>query len=60
MQTIQYNAALDVALGNNRKTKAWKNQTMQWSELLGSSCGLTDMIQNFIERTNSFECFKFV
>lgn len=32
---LQYNAALDVALGNNRKTKAWKNQTMQWSELLG-------------------------
>ena len=31
---LQYNAALDVALGNNRKTKAWKNQTMQWSELL--------------------------
>ena len=32
---LQYNAALDVALGNNRKTKAWKNQTLQWSELLG-------------------------
>lgn len=31
---LQYNAALDVALGNNRKTKAWKNQTLQWSELL--------------------------
>jgi predicted P-loop ATPase len=31
---LKYNAALDVALGNNRKTKAWKNQTVQWSELL--------------------------
>lgn len=34
MINIKNNAALDVALGNNRKTKAWKNQTMQWSELL--------------------------
>ena len=25
---------LDVALGNSRKTKTWKNKTLQWSELL--------------------------
>ena len=31
---IQYDKALDVALGNSRKTKKWKNRPMQWSELL--------------------------
>ena len=35
MQVLQYNALLDVALGNNRKTKTWKNQPMSWVELLG-------------------------
>ena len=34
MNPLKYNAPLDVALGNNRKTKAWKNQTLPWSELL--------------------------
>ena len=31
---IQHDTTLSVALGNSRKTKTWKNQTMQWSELL--------------------------
>ena len=31
---VQYDKALDVALGNSRKTKTWKNKPMQWSELL--------------------------
>ena len=31
---IQHDKALDVALGNSRKTKTWKNRPMQWSELL--------------------------
>ena len=31
---IQYDKALDVAVGNSRKTKVWKNKPMQWSELL--------------------------
>ena len=31
---VKYDRALDVALGNNRKTKTWKNRTMLWSELL--------------------------
>ena len=31
---VQNDKALDVALGNSRKTKTWKNQTVQWSELL--------------------------
>ena len=32
--TLQYDKKLDVALGNSRKTKNWKNRPMQWSELL--------------------------
>ena len=31
---IKNDKALDVALGNSRKTKTWKNKTLQWSELL--------------------------
>ena len=31
---IKYDKALDVALGNSRKTKTWKNRPLQWSELL--------------------------
>ena len=32
--TVQNDKALDIALGNSRKTKTWKNRPMQWSELL--------------------------
>lgn len=32
--TVQYDRVLDVALGNSRKTKTWKNRQMKWSELL--------------------------
>ena len=31
---IRNDKALDIALGNSRKTKKWKNKPMQWSELL--------------------------
>lgn len=31
---VQYDKGLDIALGNSRKTKAWKNRTLLWSELL--------------------------
>lgn len=31
---VTHDKTLDVALGNSRKTKKWKNKTMQWSELL--------------------------
>ena len=31
---VQYDKALDVALGNSRKTKKWKNRPVQWSALL--------------------------
>ena len=34
MDEIKHDKTLDVALGNSRKTKTWKNKTMQWSELL--------------------------
>ena len=31
---VQNDKTLDIALGNSRKTKTWKNRPMQWSELL--------------------------
>lgn len=34
MDALKFDKALDVALGNSRKTKTWKNKPMQWSELL--------------------------
>ena len=32
--TVQHDKVLDVALGNSRKTKTWKNKTTTWGELL--------------------------
>lgn len=31
---VQNDKTLDIALGNSRKTKTWKNKTIRWSELL--------------------------
>ena len=31
---IKHDKPLDIALGNTRKTKAWKNKSVKWSELL--------------------------
>ena len=31
---LKNDKALDIALGNSRKTKTWKNKPVQWSELL--------------------------
>ena len=31
---LKNDRTLDIALGNSRKTKTWKNKPMQWSELL--------------------------
>lgn len=31
---LQHDKALEIATGNSRKTKTWKNKTLQWSELL--------------------------
>ena len=38
---IKNDKALDIALGNSRKTKTWKNRTMQWSELLDRLASVT-------------------
>lgn len=32
--TVQFDKALDIALGNSRKAKTWKNKPVRWSELL--------------------------
>lgn len=32
--SIQHDKALEIATGNSRKTKTWKNKTVQWSDLL--------------------------
>ena len=34
MDVIRHDKTLDIAVGNSRKTKTWKNKTMLWSELL--------------------------
>lgn len=31
---VKHDKMLDIALGNSRKTKTWKNKTMRWTELL--------------------------
>lgn len=31
---VQYDKALDIALGNSRKTKVWKNKQLMWSDLV--------------------------
>ena len=31
---VQYDKALDIALGNSRKTKTWKNKQLPWSDLV--------------------------
>ena len=38
---IEFDKALDVAVGISRKTKTWKNKTMLWSELLARMEGVT-------------------
>ena len=32
--TVQFDKALDIALGNSRKAKTWKNKPVRWAELL--------------------------
>lgn len=34
MDALKYDKPLDVLVGNSRKAKVWKNQTLRWSELL--------------------------
>ena len=41
MDALKYDKALDVATGNSRKTKTWKNKPLQWSELLDRLANVT-------------------
>lgn len=34
MDALKHDKALDIALGNSRKTKNWKNRPLKWSDLL--------------------------
>jgi len=38
---LSYDKKLDVATGNSRKVKTWKNRTMLWSDLLDRLAGTT-------------------
>ncbi len=38
---VQHDKALDIATGNSRKTKAWKNKPIRWSELLNRLANTT-------------------
>lgn len=38
---VRNDKALDIALGNSRKTKTWKNKTVRWSELLDRLSAVT-------------------
>lgn len=46
---IQYDKPLDVALGNSRKTKTWKNKPLQWSELLDRLSSVTRTPESMAE-----------
>jgi predicted P-loop ATPase len=39
--TVQHDKTLDIALGNSRTTKKWKNKTIAWSELLDRLANVT-------------------
>ena len=46
---LQYDKALDVALGNSRKTKTWKNKTLTWGELLDRLANTTRTAETVAE-----------
>lgn len=46
---IQNDKALDIALGNSRTTKKWKNKTMTWSELLDRLANVTRTSETMAE-----------
>lgn len=46
---ITHDRALDVALGNNRKTKQWKNKPLLWSELLDRLAKVTRTSETMAE-----------
>ena len=45
----KHDKALDIALGNSRKTKTWKNRTMLWSELLDRLANVTRTSETMAE-----------
>ena len=46
---IQNDKALDIALGNSRTTKKWKNKTMTWSELVDRLANVTRTSETMAE-----------
>ncbi len=46
---IENDRALDIAVGNSRKTKTWKNKSMQWSELLDKLGAVTRTSETMAE-----------
>jgi predicted P-loop ATPase len=46
---IQNDKALDIALGNSRTTKKWKNKTLTWSELLDRLANVTRTSETMAE-----------
>ena len=48
---VQNDRALSVALGTGRKTKKWKNRTLQWSELL-------DRLSHFVVTNETVAQYK--
>lgn len=49
---VQFDRALDVALGNSRKTKTWKNKPLLWSELLDRLASVTRTPESVAEYKN--------
>ena len=47
--TVQHDRALDIALGNRRTAKKWKNRPMQWSELLDRLAEVTRTAETVAE-----------
>ena len=46
---VQYDKTLDIALGNSRTTKKWKNKTMTWSDLLDRLTAVTRTSETMAE-----------
>lgn len=49
MAALIHDKALDIALGNSRTTKKWKNKTMTWSELLDRLANVTRTSETMAE-----------
>lgn len=49
MDALTYDKPLDLALGNSRKTKSWKNKPLLWSELLERLSSVTRTSETMAE-----------